>query len=118
MKFLLIVLLTLTLQATSTLSTLRTFTQSDGTTFKGRLQGDAFMYWIEATDSSILLFNKKTENFEYAMIKDNDLVLSGNIYTKSKIRSLHPKSTSSFLTAHVNTLSKDNIKELWKIRHP
>ncbi len=118
MKFLLIVLVTLTLQATSTLSTLRTFTQSDGTTFKGRLQGDAFMHWIEAADNSILLFNKKTENFEYAIIKDNDLILSGDIYIKSKTRSLHPKSTSSFLTAHINRLNKDNLKKLWKIRHP
>jgi len=106
-KYLLIVLVTLTLQATSTLSTLRTFTQSDGTTFKGRLQGDAFMHWIEAKDTSILLFNKKTGNFEYAIIKDGDLTLSGNIYNTNNVRSLH-----------LNTLSKDNLKELWKIRHP
>jgi len=106
-KYLLIILVTLTLQATSTLSTLRTFTQSNGTTFEGRLQGDAFMYWIEAKDKSILLFNKKTGNFEYALIKDDDLTLSGNIYNTSKVRSLH-----------LNTLSKDNLKELWKIRHP
>ena len=107
MKFLLIVLLTLTLQATSTLTTLRTFTQSDGTSFQGRLQGDAFLYWIEAEDGSILLFNKKTGNFEYAIIKDNDLALSGNIYTGTKLRS-----------SHTDTLSRDNLKELWKIRHP
>ncbi len=107
MKYLLIVLITLTLQATSTLTTLRTFTQSDGTTFQGRLQGDAFMHWIEAKDKSILLFNKKTENFEYASIKDGDLVLSGNIYNTTQVRSLK-----------INTLSKDNLKELWKQRHP
>jgi hypothetical protein len=106
-KYLLIILLTLTLQATSTLSTLRTFTQSDGTTFEGRLQGDAFMHWIEAKDKSILLFNKKTGNFEYAIIKDGDIILSGNIYNTTKVRSLHQ-----------GTLSRDNLKELWKVRHP
>ncbi|MEA3523458.1 MAG: hypothetical protein U9R50_10855 [Campylobacterota bacterium] len=107
MKMLLIILLSTLLFATATRTNIQSFTQSDGSSFLGRLQGDAFLHWIETKDGSILLFNKKTENFEYATIKNGDLTLSGNIYNTSKLRSLH-----------VNTISKDNLQELWKQRHP
>ncbi len=106
MKFLLIIFITLSLQATATFTAMRTFTQSNGFSFQGRLQGDAFMHWIEAQDGSILLFNKKSGNFEYALIKDGDLCLSGNIYLDTKLRSLHPHS-----------IDKESLKKLWSQRH-
>ena len=109
MKTILLILLTTSIFATSTLTTIRTFTQSDGTTFKGRLQGDAFLHWVEAEDGSIVLFNKKTANFEYAQIKNGDIILSGKIYRVSKARSLHVSETKS--------LSRDSLKQIWKKRH-
>ncbi len=109
MKTILFILLTSSLFATSTLTKVRTFTQSDGSSFTGRLQGDAFLHWIEADDGSVLLFNKKTGNFEYAKIKDNDIVLSGDVYHISKKRDLHVRK---------NTLNKESLKYLYKLRHP
>jgi hypothetical protein len=109
MKTLLLILLVSTLFATATLTKTRTFSQSDGTTFKGRLQGDAFLHWIEAEDGAILLFNKKTANFEYAKIEDGDIVLSGEVYRASKIRTLH--------VSEKNSLNKNSLKQLWEQRH-
>jgi len=102
-------LLSLSLFATSTLTTMRTFEQSDGSQFQGRLQGDAFLHWIEAKDGSILLFNKQTATFEYAKIIDGDLVLSGERYQSSKTRALHVSSEN---------VSKEALQILWKQRHP
>ncbi len=107
MKVFLTIFLTATLFATATLTKERTFTQSDGSTFKGRLQGDMRLHWVESKNGSILLFNKKTANFEYAKIEDGDLVLSGDIYTVNKTRSLHVK----------RDVDKNRLKTLWQERH-
>jgi hypothetical protein len=109
LKTLFFILLAASLFATSTLTTLRTLSQSDGSQFQGRLQGDVFLHWFEAEDGSILLFNKKTANFEYAKIVDGDLTLSGEIYQNSTTRSLHVKR---------NNVQKEQLNTLWKQRHP
>jgi len=108
MKIFLITLLSISLFATATLTKIRTFTQSDGSTFKGRLQGDASLHWIEAEDGSILLFNKKTANFEYAEVKESDILLSGEVYKGSSLRSLHVKH---------NSINRDTLIKLWEKRH-
>ena len=108
MKTLFFILLSFNLFATATLTTLRTFEQSDGSQFQGRLQGDAFLHWIEAKDGSILLFNKKTATFEYAKIVNGDLVLSGEIYQNSKTRASHVSPEN---------VSKEALQTLWKQRH-
>ncbi len=105
MRVLWILLLALPLLATSTYTAKRTFNQSDGTTFSGRLQGDAFLYWIETDTGDILLFNKKTANFEYAVIKDGNLILSGNVYSPSKTRSM-------------NRVDHEQLRNLWNAKRP
>ena len=80
MRWFFLLLISLSLHATATRNVLQTFTQSDGSTFEGRLKGDAFMHWVEATDGTALIFNKKSAMFEYAVIKDGDLIPSGSSY--------------------------------------
>lgn len=106
MKVLSILLFATMLCATSTLTKERLFTQNDGTTFKGRLQGDAFLHWIQSEDGSIVLFNKKSATFEYAEIRDGDLKLSGKPYSKSTTRALSPN------------ISKEALRNLFNARHP
>ncbi|MEA1920384.1 MAG: hypothetical protein U9N52_11120 [Campylobacterota bacterium] len=108
MKLLLLLWLATALFATSTLTSTRTFSNSDGSTFQGRLQGDAFLHWIETEDGVVLLFNKKSGNFEYAEIIEDDLVLSGIAYKKSQNRSLRIKK---------DTLNREALKTLWDKRH-
>jgi len=108
MRILFMIFLTTALFATSTLTVLRTFTQSDGSTFKARLKGDARLHWIETEDGDILIFNKKSADFEYAKIEDGDLVLSGRKYKVTKNRALHVRKES---------IKSEDLKNLWIQRH-
>lgn len=86
MRLVILSLFALALWATPTRTTLQTFTQNDGSTFEGRLRGDAFAHWIEATDGSVLLFNKASATFEYAIIESGRLKSSGEAYKSAKTR--------------------------------
>ena len=90
--------------ATATFTKARTFYQSDGTPLHVRLTGDAFMHYYIADDGAVLLFNKRSGNFEYAVIKDGFLRPSGSAY--------NPKTRS----AH-KSLSKEELKKLWLQKH-
>lgn len=105
MKLLLMFMLSLSLMATSTLTKKRTFTQNDGTTFSGHLQGDAYLHWIEADDGSILLYNKKTKTFEYAEIKDGNLVSTQKAFEPSRLRK-------------TRYIDKAALEILWQQKHP
>lgn len=50
-----------------------TFKQADGTLFKGHLRGDEFFHWAELNNKSVIFFNKKSKNYEYAKIVQDDL---------------------------------------------
>ncbi len=105
MRWFLLLLFSLSLQATATRSVLQTFTQSDGSTFEGRLKGDAFMHWVETTDGTALIFNKKSATFEYAVIRDSDLVRSGIPYDPQRKR------------RSIGTPDTTEIMRLWQERH-
>ncbi len=45
------------------------FTQKDGTQFTGTLKGDEWLNWISLPNDYVALFNKKSKNYEYAVIK-------------------------------------------------
>jgi hypothetical protein len=55
----------------------RIFVQPDGTTFKGRAQGDEFLHWIETEEGEVLLFSKERRRFERAQIRSGQLRPSG-----------------------------------------
>ena len=45
-----------------------TFVQADGTTFKGHIKGDEHFHWSELKNKSVVVFNKKSKNYEYAKV--------------------------------------------------
>ncbi len=80
--------------------------QKDGTTFIGHAQGDEFLHYIQTQEGDILLYNPKTKNYEYAIIKDDRLVPSGVVYKPGKKRSYMQKS--------MPRISKEKLQ---KLRH-
>jgi len=58
-----------------------TFRQHDGSSFKGTLQGDEWFHWIEDKQGNIIVYNRRSKQYEYAKLKklngQYDLVPSG-----------------------------------------
>lgn len=109
MKSILIVLnLATLLHAAVAMPFERTFTQSDGSTFKAHAKGDEYLHYIETKNGDILLYNEKTKNYEYATIKGTKLVPSGLPYKKRAQRSS---------VAHKNSplISKKELERLRKM---
>jgi len=81
------------------------FELSNGETFSGHLKGDEYLNWIESDEGEILLFNRQSKHYEYAEIKDEELVPSGiekNPDTQKRTRS--------------SELSKEKVYNLWKTK--
>ena len=86
-----------------------TYTQSDGTTFQAKPQGDEYLHFLKTKEGVILLYNLKTKNFDYATVKNDQLVPSGVPYMpkEKKLR----RSTSLL---HKPTVTPKQIEELYK----
>lgn len=84
----------------------KTFHQNDGTYFSAQVKGDEYLHWIETDNEDILLFNKKNNQYEHAVIINNELTPSGNKYT------LHSAKKSS--SQKDNKLTKHQLKNLWE----
>ena len=80
---LLFFILTSTLYSAPAYSIERQFQQPDGTTFEARKKGDEYLHWIETEEGDILLLNKETQWYEYAVIQEGELVPSGIEYQPS-----------------------------------
>lgn len=74
---LLFIILSSLLYAAPALSTKRQFQQPDGTTFSGKQRGDEYLNWIESQEGDILLYNKKSRQYEYATIDEDGLSTNG-----------------------------------------
>ena len=48
-----------------------TFAQPDGSTFKANLRGDEHFSWIESKNKQIIIKNKTTGYFEFALLKSD-----------------------------------------------
>jgi len=64
-----------------------TFAQPDGSTFKAHLRGDEYFSWIESKKKQIIIKNKKSGFFEFALLKRDlnnnfDLAPSGIAFVK------------------------------------
>ena len=55
----------------------QSFKQSDGTSFLGTLRGDEYLNWIQSDNGDVVLYNKKSKQYEYAIIKNDNLEASG-----------------------------------------
>ena len=48
------------------------FKQNDGSTFSGKLKGDEWFNWVEDEQGDIIKYNKKSKNYEYAVVKESN----------------------------------------------
>lgn len=90
----------------------RTFTQSDGSTFKGHAKGDEYLHFIQNEEGDILIYNSKTKNYDYATIKNDRLVPSGIPYKKVTKRApaLHRKRPKAISMKGLQILYQNSIK--------
>ncbi len=102
-----------TLWSAPALSIEQQFQQPDGTTFTGRQQGDEYLHWIETEDGEIVLYNKKGKRFEYATVKDDKLVPSGESFKSGvkKTKTNNGAKRASLLHQKVN---KGDLSRLWQ----
>jgi hypothetical protein len=104
-NILILTLLTTYLYSSAAIGGDSDFVQEDGSTFQGKLKGDEWFNWIEDKDENILIYNKKTKNYEYAMLKSSngklDLTTSG-VKVGSKLR---PSGTK---------IDKKDLSKIWK----
>ena len=100
MKIWFFVFCTITLYSAPAREVYRVFTQHDGTKFEAKQRGDEYLHWLEGRDGSIIIYNKKSDNFEVGIIDVDELKPSGTIYT--------PKSRSS------RCISAHALDKLWQ----
>lgn len=115
--FLLCITLSTLLVAAPAFEKERTYTQSDGTTFKAKPQGDEYLHFLKTKEGSILLYNQKTKNFDYATVENNRLVPSGIPYKigKTKLRKSVTHSSKPDITPQ--ELQRVYIKAKERFRH-
>lgn len=90
------------------------FKQNDGSSFSGKLKGDEWFNWVEDKEGDIIKFNKKSKDYEYAIIKDIngtlDLVPSGiKVGNKSE-----QSSTSGSMMPSLLKIDKKTLGKVWK----
>ena len=73
--------------AVSALPGIKIFKQNNGTKFQGTLKGDEWLNYISLPNNYVAIFNKKSKNYEYALIEVIDgkskLVSSGQAVDES-----------------------------------
>ena len=88
-----------------------TFSQPDGTTFKGLLKGDSSFHWIES-NSHVVIYNPKDQFYYYAKItKNNRFELTQTKAGSSRVRNAPARSD----VKHEHSVSKENEASLYKM---
>jgi len=86
----------------------RVFYNSDGTSFEAKPQGDHYLHWLQTKDGSIVKYNQQTKNFEYGVIKNNNLVTSGEVYRGVKKAPAFQKEALKIQT--------EQLFDLWRLK--
>ena len=91
-----------------------TFAQPDGSTFQAHLKGDENFSWIEAENKMIIVKNKASGYFEFAILKRNDknrlkLVPSGIPVIKRGQSSLRSNT-------NLPDISREQLGKIWQSR--
>ena len=83
--------------------------QPDGTVFKTRIRGDEYFNWRETIDHQVIILNRKTGYYEYAIIKTENgqesLAPSGRVVGKRVVN-------QSMRIWRGRTVSKEDLKRL------
>ena len=109
-------LLTTTLYSAPARGGLITFTQPDGTTFKGLLKGDASFHWIES-NGEIVMLNPKDHYFYNAKIsKEGSLELTTQKPMNfDALQRQAPQSASVYQKAPAHNVDKSSREALSKL---
>ena len=89
-----------------------TFAQPDGSTFQAHLKGDENFSWIESKNKKIIVKNKTSGFFEYALLKSderNELVLS-----PSGIPVIKRGQSSLSSASDIPKISRVQLGEIWQ----
>lgn len=107
MKFLLLItIICFEIFAAPAYNKLREFKQADGSTFTARAYGNQHLNWVQSEDGEILKYNKNSNDFEYAEIKEQSLKASGTRYEKSDSRKVRAQTK-------IDKIDKKSLNELW-----
>ncbi len=110
MRFLLFLsIFSLFLYAAPAFQQTKVFTQSNGEQFKAKVQGDEYLHYIQSEDGSILIYNKKTKNYDYAVVKNGSLAPSGAPYSKQSVNGV-------FLLKKEPNISAKELQKLYQQR--
>ena len=91
-----------------------TFAQPDGSTFQAHLRGDEYFSWIEAENKMIIVKNKTSGYFEFALLKLDEknrlkLVPSGIAVIKRGQSSLRSNT-------NLPDISREQLGKIWLSR--
>ena len=114
LSFALLISFALNLMAVPAAPYLITFAQPDGSTFQANLRGDEHFSWIEAENKMIIIKNKASGYFEFAMLKRDDknrlkLVPSGIPVIKRGQSSLRSNTNLPYI-------SRGQLGKIWQSR--
>tara|TARA_B100000586_G_scaffold244931_1_gene200149 strand:+ start:136 stop:543 length:408 start_codon:yes stop_codon:yes gene_type:complete len=114
LKIALLTSFTFDLMAVPAAPYLITFAQPDGSTFEAHLRGDEHLNWIEAENKMIIIKNKTSGYFEFAMLKLDDknrlkLVPSGIAVIKRGQSSLRYNTI-------LPDISREQLEKIWRSR--
>lgn len=109
MKYFLIIIITISnLYSVMAYPGKQIFTQNGGETFDGYVKGDEYLHYVQTSQGDILLFNKNLNSYTYAIIKDNSLVASENIFlNKIQNKKLSPALKNNF---------KNDLQKLYRYK--
>ena len=113
MKTLLLTLLfTYTLFGAPAINRELTFTQPDGTTFKGYLKGDSALHWVES-EEEVLIYNPKDKFYYKAIIDEQKgkLAPSSEKFYPSALQNVGVNGSSK---RKISEKTKEALKNLYK----
>jgi len=89
-----------------------TFTQKDGSHFVGHLHGDEYFSWIEDTQGHIVVFNKKSKDYELGKLQ----IINGHMQLlPSGLKSSDSnKNGITFAQVANNKIKISDLKKVWK----
>ena len=105
---------TLNLMAVPAAPYLITFAQPDGSTFQAHLRGDEHFSWIEAANKMIIVKNKTSGYFEFALLKLDDknrLKLA-----PSGIAVIKRYQSSLISNTNLPYISREQFGKIWQSR--
>jgi len=110
-KFFILFSITLSLlQAAPAFSKNRAFMQEDGQTFKAKVMGDEYLNYLETEDGEIVVFNKTSKNYDYAIIANEN---NQRLLAPSGFKVQSKKANSKMRSNPFRKISKEELHELY-----